>query len=527
MFSCIKIPDSVKLITENNSTFMEKKGTNFIAADTKLTVEEQNESLYLSFTAMNSEVRFIMCRWNGRINTGSRFMGDSLERGYGNLEWHGMNRERIMPWYFIISENKVNHGYGVKVKPDAFCFWMCDPDGISLWMDLRCGASGVILRGKEIHVEVVEASSDERNAFQLTKVLCKVMSDTPIFPEEPVYGSNNWYYAYGKSSDRQILKDTELVAELAEGLNNRPYMVIDDCWQELADVFRAAGRPYNKGNDRFPDMPGLADEINKLNVKPGIWFRPLRSHDRNVNERLIHQINKEILDPTVPEALDMIVEDTKRISSWGYQLLKYDFVTKDLFGRYFDESLPLLKDKGWHFHDRSVTSAQCIKRLYSALKEAAGEKILIGCNVIGHLASGYIHIHRSGDDTSGYSFDRSVMMGVNTLAFRLPQHKAFYHIDADCVGITDKISWKDNRKILDLFANSGTPLFISADPVCVTDEMKQEIREAFIKASIQSSIMEPLDWMDTTLPQRYLVDGEEQYFCWTKESGPDGFTSRI
>ena len=38
--------------------------------------------------------------------------------------------------------------------------------------------------------------------------------------------------------------------------------------------------------------------------------------------------------------------------------------------------------------------------------------------------------NRTGDDTSGRIWERTRRMGVNTLAFRLPQHNAFYHIDA-------------------------------------------------------------------------------------------------
>ena len=38
-------------------------------------------------------------------------------------------------------------------------------------------------------------------------------------------------------------------------------------------------------------------------------------------------------------------------------------------------------------------------------------------------------------------------MGVNTLAFRLPQHNTFYHIDADCVGIFGMIPWEKKSSV--------------------------------------------------------------------------------
>ena len=52
-----------------------------------------------------------------------------------------------------------------------------------------------------------------------------------------------------------------------------------------------------------------------------------------------------------------------------------------------------------------------------------------------------LDLNRTGDDTSGRIWERTKRMGVNTLAFRLPQHNTFYHIDADCVGIFRKDPW--------------------------------------------------------------------------------------
>ena len=67
----------------------------------------------------------------------------------------------------------------------------------------------------------------------------------------------------------------------------------------------------------------------------------------------------------------------------------------------------------------------------------AGDKIaIIGCNTVSHLTAGLFEVYRSGDDTSGREWERTVKMGVNTLAFRLPQHNKMYCVDGDCVGIT-------------------------------------------------------------------------------------------
>ncbi len=47
-------------------------------------------------------------------------------------------------------------------------------------------------------------------------------------------------------------------------------------------------------------------------------------------------------------------------------------------------------------------------------------------------------------------------MGVNTLAFRLPQHGTLFTLDADMAGITEDVPWELNRQWLDVLARSGT-----------------------------------------------------------------------
>ena len=104
--------------------------------------------------------------------------------------------------------------------------------------------------------------------------------------------------------------------------------------------------------------------------------------------------------------------------------------------------------------------------------------MLIGCNTIGHLSAGIFEVSRTGDDTSGKEWDRVRKMGVNTLAFRMPQHGAFFAVDADCVGQTaaNSIPWEKNRQWLDLLAHSGTPLFVSFKRGSVTPEQERASR---------------------------------------------------
>ena len=66
--------------------------------------------------------------------------------------------------------------------------------------------------------------------------------------------------------------------------------------------------------------------------------------------------------------------------------------------------------------------------------------------------------------TSGISWERTRKMGINTLAFRLCQHRTFFDVDADCLGVTGKIPWAQNRQWAELLAQSGTPFLASIKP---------------------------------------------------------------
>jgi alpha-galactosidase len=113
---------------------------------------------------------------------------------------------------------------------------------------------------------------------------------------------------------------------------------------------------------------------------------------------------------------------------------------------------------GWRLHDSTRTNAEALTDLYRTIREAAGNQVrLIGCNTVSHLATGFHEVQRTGDDTSGRSWNRNRRMGVNTLAFRAPQQGAFYAVDPDIVAITNAVSWDLVAQWLRLVSESVVP----------------------------------------------------------------------
>lgn len=520
-------PDFIELTTETKTVTAKWENDDYNLDDINVKLNQDNEHLAIFLTAQTSKVKWIKLRWNNLSwDKNIRFLGDAWERGYGDMEWKGMNPNRFMPWYFCAKSEAKSVCYGVKVRPSAMCFWQVDSLGMTLFLDVRCGGSGVNLKGRVIKLaDVIACEMRDCTSFEAMQEFCGQMCEDPILPKYPVYGSNNWYYAYGKSSESEILADCDYILNLTKDIENKPYMVIDDCWQEHHRLNEYNGGPWTKGNEKFPDMKALAEKLVQKGVRPGIWVRLLLNEDENIkNEwRLSHN---NCIDPTNPEALNYIKEDIKRICNWGYTLIKHDFSTFDLFGKWGFQMSPLVTDDGWHFYDDSLTSAEVVKLLYKAILDASveasnGETLILGCNTIGHLGAGYMHINRTGDDTSGVDWERTRFMGVNTLAFRLPQHGKFYEIDADCVGIDGGISWSMNKQWADVLAQSGTPLFVSVRPNILDETEKQELHEILKVASKQEHHVIPVDWEETTCPEHWQ-DKDHDIDCkyqWFEETG--------
>lgn len=466
-----------------------------------VTLEFQGDALMLS--ARETPVEAVRLVWRTELLPGAKIFGDAFERGYGDMGWRGIEPERCLPWYTAVDEGGEMSFVGVMTGANAMASFFVTRQAVTMMADVMSGNQGVVLGGKALQVcRLVTAFNQSANAFEFMKAQLARLCPAPKLADHPIYGGNNWYYAYGRSSREKILSDSAFIARMSEGLENRPYMVIDDGWQLVSGGGTAIGGPWIS-NRMFPDMEGLAGEMKRLGVRPGIWMRPLMTSEQ-MPKACVRTImdGATILDPTHPATLDYVRESVARIVGWGYELIKHDYSTFDLFGCFG------FSNRGWRMNrmdkplfDRSMTSAQAAKRLYQTISDTAGSARVIGCNTIGHLGAGIFEIQRTGDDTSGRVWERTRRMGVNTLAMRMPQNRVFYDCDADCVGLTREVDWKMNSQWLELLAKSGTPLFVSVDPDIATEEHCVALKKAFAVASRRMKEAQPLDWQDNMCPE--------------------------
>lgn len=520
MFETIlRNPDCV--MVENGEARRESARTGgWVRGDVRVTCQRQDECLEVFIEAQTTPVRRVRLRWrfDGRLR--GRVLGDAWERAYGDLEWACVNPFRSLPWYALVQDGHDMAGYGIMVRPGAICSWQIDPEGITLWLDVRNGGEGVLLNGRRLlAARVVCGVYSDMDCFDAARDFCRRMCSDPILLPQPVYGSNNWYYAYGHSTAQDILNDAQYMAKLTQGLENRPYVVIDDGWQR--GRYRPDGtfdEVYNGGpwmpNPRFGNMRELAREMARMGVVPGIWVRLLQDDSPEIPEAW--RLSTGALDPSVPEVLTHVRGIVDRIGRWGFKLLKHDFSTYDITGLWGWQMRDEMTGDGWHFADRTRTTAEIIVDFYKTILDAAKahDMLVLGCNAVGHLGAGLMHMNRVGEDTSGLVWEKTLKHGVNALACRMPQHKAFFDVDADCMGITEHIDWTLNSQWGELLSRSGTSMFISVAPESLPAEQEEALRRMLAVNSHPHEAARPLDWRETTLPRIWQIDGETVTFNW-------------
>ncbi len=467
--------------------------------------------------ADKSAPEFVTIRFQRPFSDKACVYGDTWERGYGDLCHKAVKECTFMPWYFIAHENEKNYCFGVKTGCNALCHWTFDEKYVCLSLDIRCGSEAVKLCGRELCAAQLVISTFDGDFFNAGVAFCKEMCDLPKLPKTPIYGGNDWYCNYGNNSHENILRNAEFISDCAGDSQHRPLMVIDDGWQ-TAWTPSFNGGPWRECNEKFGDMKKTADGIKDVGAIPGIWVRPLLTSERlsDFPYRDFVGTDRVFIDPSHPAAIEYIKNELGAVRAWGYELVKFDFLMHDIFGQYGFDMGTSLFERPVPFYDKTKTTAEIIKHLYSSIRDAVGEDcLLMGCNTASHLAAGVVDIQRTGDDTSGREWSRTLKMGVNTLAWRMHQHKTFYTHDADCVGITKDVPWDKNAMWLDLLAQSGTPLFVSCAEDCRNDTVKKAISEAFTTArnrAFESSYLEPVAW--ELIPSKWKRDGVVFEYNW-------------
>jgi alpha-galactosidase len=491
-------------------------GNTFSYQDIHLELKTSGDGKAVYVQSPSVSLQSIRLHWKYNTSSYTKVLADHWERSYGDLGWNTPKAAVKAPWYMLLYDD-ANHTacFGVKTGANSICYWTINDNAIELTLDTHSGGVGVMLEKRLLHAAdiVVSNSKTGETPFATATRFCRMMCPKPRLPRQPVYGINDWYAVYGNNSFGSIKSQTAFMAELVSDKVNQPFSLIDDGWQVRDD--------FSKANNKFNDMQAMAEEIKRLGMRPGLWTRPLVAKDNDKRSLLAPTIKGRnegtkdlILDPTVPETIERIQNNLHIYRSWGYEMVKHDFTSYDIFGRWGFQMADEFTVQGWKFNDQSKTNAEIINHLYRSIREAAGNMYVIGCNTMSHLSAGLFELNRVGDDTSGKEWSRTRKMGVNTLGFRLPQHNTFYAADGDCVGLTKEVPWEKNKQWLQLLSESGSPLFISAQLEAIGPAQKLAIKNAFARAAKVQPTGEPMDWMTDSFPSKWKLNGRIIDFDW-------------
>lgn len=151
----------------------------------------------------------------------------------------------------------------------------------------------------------------------------------------PPMGWNSWNCWAGAVDQDKVLRSAKAMA--ASGLVNHgwTYVNIDDTWQGKRDPKTMA----LQGNEKFPDMKGLCDEIHGMGLKAGIystpWITSYANHpggssdtpDGSWSKPTIDKkgnVNKKVKPWHMGEH-HWMQQDAKQWADWGFDYLKYDW----------------------------------------------------------------------------------------------------------------------------------------------------------------------------------------------------------
>ena len=149
----------------------------------------------------------------------------------------------------------------------------------------------------------------------------------------PAMGWNSWNHYAGRITQDIVLQNAKAMAE--SGLINHgwSYVNIDDTWQGK----RGGDFHGLQGNEKFPDLKGLCDQIHALGLKFGIYSTPWEmsyaSFPGGSSEnpegnwtkpkgKIVR--NKKIL-PCAIAQYHFYTNDANQWGQWGVDYLKYDW----------------------------------------------------------------------------------------------------------------------------------------------------------------------------------------------------------
>lgn len=194
------------------------------------------------------------------------------------------------------------------------------PEGLS--MDTQTGIiTGAVKDEGNYQVKITAENAFGKDIKTLTLKFGNTLALTPPM------GVNTWNVFGDNIDDAKIRKIADVMVE--SGLINYGYgyVNIDDGWQGKR------GGKYNAvmPNEKFPDMKGLVDYVHSKGLKIGIYSSPWVETFAGYIGGSADTRDGEVIDSSKRYgAFSFVKNDVQQWMEWGFDYLKYDWVTNDI-----------------------------------------------------------------------------------------------------------------------------------------------------------------------------------------------------
>jgi len=306
--------------------------------------------------------------------------------------------------------------------------------------------------------------------------------DKRIF-KKPPSGWCSWYYYYQELDSREVLKNAEWMANNLKEYGAE-YIQIDDAWQGTGHGL-GENRDWTTVDKRFSDlgMDGLAREIKKLGMKPGLWLAPHGQSNKDLvlKHRKAFFLSKKdsslsstwegdyLVKPS-EEGLNFLENLFKTLKNdWGYSYFKIDGqpIVVNEYKRLLGEKKGL---KGY-------------RKTLRAIKKAIGDSTyLLGCWGIPLEGIGYMNGSRTGGDIiegwNGFLIAFDAVVNWNFL------HNIVWYSDPDVFLVREPQGKNIVRAWLTLQGLSGQALMASDRMYDLPESRVQMLKKVYPAVNI-------------------------------------------
>jgi len=319
-----------------------------------------------------------------------------------------------------------------------------------------------------------------------------------------------WYYYYGENGEDDVLANVAAIKEKQIPLQ---YILQDDGYQAAIGDWLSCNARFRHG------IPWLAEQIRAAGFRPAIWLAPFgvaqnsRLYAEHPDWVLTDSDGQPLvawrhagveapilaLDCTHPQVQNWLATLFHTMADeWGIEMFKIDFC--------FAAALPGRR------YDPTATRAMALRRGLEVIRQAIGERFLLGCGLPLGPAVGIVDGMRISTDVAvtwhpffpdpAAPATRHALL--NTLT-RFAGHKRLWLNDPDCVIARDRsdennLKLEETRTLVTLMGLSGG-MIISGDNITTLRPARLRYLQQLLPPSGQAAI--PLDLFEHDLP--YLL----------------------